>query len=142
MFLGSLLLGLVTIIGVGFQVAEFFNMGPSIELKPMETKLQPQNIQDNVVTANGIGIIDMNINNVSQRMFLAKRAALADAKRNLAEVIYGSFITGVTNVENGKTSKDTVQIKVHSILKLATIVSERELNDGTIQVTMKTSLNQ
>lgn len=99
-----------------------------------------QGIHKNVVTVKGIGILDMNIKNVVQRIYLGKRAARADAKRQIIEV-FATTVKGSTNTQSGILSKEETSITVASVLRFATVVSEKDLGDGTIEVIMKAPLN-
>lgn len=60
------------------------------EKSPIEEPIQ--NIHNNIITVNGVGVLDTNIKNVNQRLYLGKRAARADAKRQITEILGLSLI--------------------------------------------------
>ena len=72
-----------------------------------------------------------------QSRLLAKRAAILDAQRNLAETIYGLRIDSRTTVRNFITENDTIRTRVNTILKGARVTDTRYERDGTCTVKME-----
>ena len=87
------------------------------------------------VTAIGIGLPPEGMG-VRGRV-LARRAAIVDAQRNLAEMMNGVQIDGDTLMENLVIASDVVRSKVSALVKGARIVDEGENPDGSYFVTMR-----
>lgn len=66
---------------------------------------------------------------------LARRAAVADAQRNLLESVKGVAIDSETTVENFMLKDDVIHTKVNGIITGARVISE-ESQDGVYKVTM------
>lgn len=75
-----------------------------------------------------------------QATALAKRAAIVDAYRNLAEQINGVQINSFTTVYNLQMTNDVIKTQVSGFIKGAKVISEQELPDGTYQVVMQLPL--
>lgn len=94
----------------------------------------------NVITAVGNGIAPQNAINAAQARFMARRAAVVEAYRNLAEMVKGVNITGESTVANGLLMNDNASSKVSAFIQGARIVSERMTPDGGYEVTMQAPL--
>ena len=70
----------------------------------------------------------------------ARRAAIADAYRQLAEAVNGVQVDAETTVEQMVLTSDIVRTKISAIIKGAQIVSEGELSGGGYSVTMELPL--
>ena len=91
------------------------------------------------VTVVGSGIAPPNAVNVAQARMLSRRAAVADAYRQLAELIKGVNVDAETTVENMMVKNDTVKTRVSACIQGATIVGEKEISGG-YEVTMTVPL--
>lgn len=100
-----------------------------------------QKIHNNIITVKGVGILDMSIKNVPQRKYLARQAARADAKRQIVQTLE-TTVKSDTVVDKGRLVKDQTSISVAKVLRRATVISEKEPGNGTIEVTMQAPLNQ
>lgn len=87
-----------------------------------------------VVTGEGVAPNGMP---GAQGRIMAKRAAMADAYRQLAEAVQGVQVDGQTTVEMAMVQSDSVKLKVSALVKGAQIVSENVTPDGGYQVTMQ-----
>lgn len=77
----------------------------------------------------------------TQAKLLAKRAAQADAYRNLAEQVRGLRITSSTFVKDFVAESDTIATSVDAFLRGAKMVGEpRYMEDGSCEVTMELAL--
>ena len=83
------------------------------------TELEPQNVnhwwQTNTLTATGHGIAPEAEEVTVQTKVLAKRAAMTDAQRNLAEQVADIHVTA---------EKNLVKTEVHAVIQFFTVVSE------------------
>ncbi len=77
-----------------------------------------------------------------QRRLMAKRAAKADALRNLAEEIYGVRVDSRTTVRDFVTQADVVRARLDSVIQGAKEVDYVERPDGTAEVTVEITLGQ
>lgn len=92
---------------------------------------------ENKVTAIGTGVAPSNALNAAQARMLARRAAIVDGYRNLAETVKGVNIDGETTIEMNMVTNDTVTSKVTAFIQGARIVSERATADGGYEVTLE-----
>lgn len=91
---------------------------------------------NNYITVTGSGVPMRGTVGAQARM-LAKRAAIADAYRQLAEAVNGVQVDAETNVELMMTQSDVVRLKVSALVKGAQVVSENITPDGGYEVTMR-----
>lgn len=87
------------------------------------------------VEAIGIGLPPENMG--VRGNILARRAAVVDAQRNLAEIIQGVQIDSETVMENLVIASDVVRSKVSAMVKGARIVDEGVNADGSYFVKMR-----
>lgn len=90
--------------------------------------------QKGTVEAVGYGAPISNAANAAQAKILARRAAIVDAYRNLAEIIEGVQIDSETTMMNAMIKNDIVKTRVQGLIKNARIVKEEISSDGTYQV--------
>lgn len=87
------------------------------------------------VTAIGIGLPPDNAG--PRGNVLARRAAIVDAQRNLAEIMQGVQIDSETILENLSVSSDIVRSKVQGLVQGARIIDEGLNEDGSYFVKMR-----
>ena len=90
-----------------------------------------------VVTAEGTGVAPANAYNSVQARMLARRAAIVDAYRQLAEQIKGVNVDADTTVENMMVTSDVVRTHVSALVQGARIVEEKTLSEGGYSVTLQ-----
>ena len=76
----------------------------------------------------------------TQSWLLAKRAAQADALRNLAEQIKGLRITSSTFVKDYVAENDEIRTAVNTFLRGAKVVDVKYMEDDSAEVTMELPL--
>ncbi len=72
-----------------------------------------------------------------QARLMAKRAAINDAQRNLAEIIYGIRLDSKTTVRNFITTNDRIRTSVWAVLRGARVTRTKWDEDGTCTVKME-----
>lgn len=92
------------------------------------------------VEAYGYGVADAQTQGAARGRLLARRAAIADAYRNLAEIIQGVQVNAETTMRNLAVEDDTVRVRVESLIKGAAIVKEAYAADGTYSVLLRIPL--
>ena len=97
------------------------------------------NWADGTVRATGTGVPPTGVP-APQARLMAKRAAVADAYRLLAEAVNGVKVDAETLVKNYVTESDTIKTKVSAMIKGAKIVDEKRMSDGSYEVTMEISM--
>ena len=98
---------------------------------------QSQNFRINVV---GQGVAPMNTISPAQAYALAKRAAVADAYRIIAEKIKGVRIEGHDLIKNMMIKRSTVRTSVNALVRNASII-ETNFKDGLCEVEMEVVLS-
>ena len=90
-----------------------------------------------VVQVIGMGAQPSNAVNPAQARMMARRAAVADAYRQLAESIKGVSVDAETTVEQAMVLNDTIRTKVNATIQGAIVVAEKEIPGGGYEVTMQ-----
>ncbi len=88
------------------------------------------------ITATGEGIAPANFSG-RQAQAMAKRAAVVNAYRALAEIIQGVQVNSETTVSTMQLRSDIINTTVSAVITGARIVDERQLEGGVYQVTMR-----
>ncbi len=92
------------------------------------------------IRATGFGIPPEQTANESIRKAMARRAALADAQRNLLRIIEQIRIDADTNVKTAMADKNFAS-RITGFIKGYTVVSERELENGKAEIILELPLN-
>jgi hypothetical protein len=98
------------------------------------------NWERQVVKAVGHGVLPGDAESPEQAALMARSAAVADAYRNLASMIYGVRVSGDTYVRNFITESDEVRLKVEGFIRGAEVVSDRQLSDKSFEVILQVPL--
>lgn len=93
-----------------------------------------------VITVKGMGFAPSGNYPPEQAKQLAKRAATAEAYRQLAEVVNGVKVSGETTVNSMTLVSDIIKTKVDAVIKGVQPISEREISGGGYEVTMQMPL--
>ncbi len=96
-----------------------------------------------VITAKGSGAPPKEAKNIAQARLMAERAALADARRNLLEVLNGVRVDATTYVENQIAKSDEIRLQAEGLIQGSTEIRKmrRYLSDGAIEVTVAMNLS-
>ena len=97
------------------------------------------NYEENVVEAEGYGLSAAGSATEVQARLTARRAAIADAQRVLAEEMAAVQVDAETRVEDAALKSDVVQTKVTALLKGCRVVRE-SYEDGAYRVTVAVPL--
>lgn len=89
-----------------------------------------------MITVTGSGVPPSGIRG-GQARILARRAAIADAYRQLAEIVEGVQIDAETTVEMAMLKSDSVRLSVSAVIRGAQIVDENITRDGVYEVTVQ-----
>ena len=100
------------------------------------------NIEDviEIVSVTGQGVAPPVTKSPAQAYALAKRSAITDAYRQLAERIKGVKINGNDTIKNMMIKRSVVRLRVNAILKNTTIV-ETTFKNGLCEVEMEVKFN-
>ena len=88
----------------------------------------------------GVGAPGKQAVNAGHAKALARRAAIVDAYRSLAEYANGVSVDSETTVSDMMLNNDVTKTKVSAIIRNARIVSEKYDNDGMYTVVMRVKL--
>lgn len=91
--------------------------------------------EQGTITAEGFGTPPAGSYG-SKASIMARRAAIVDAQRNLAEQINGVQVDAETTVMNFVTTSDIIKSKVSALIKGAVVVEEQAMMDGSYRVVM------
>ena len=92
------------------------------------------------ISVTGQGVAPMHTASPAQAYALAKRAAVADAYRLIAEKVKGVRVEGNDLIKNMMVKRSTVRTMVKAMVKNAAVV-ETQYKDGLCEVEMEVSLS-
>lgn len=92
--------------------------------------------EDDMIVVKGYGLPPKNISNVAEAYSFARRAALVDGYRQMAEQINGIHITAETTIHDGILTGDIISTKVSAVVRGAKILSTDYDVDGSCIVVM------
>ena len=96
--------------------------------------------RDLIIGVVGQGVAPMNTSSPAQAYALAKRAAVADAYRLIAEKVKGVRIDGQDLIKNMMVKRSTVRTSVKAMVRNANIV-ETTFKEGLCEVEMEIVLS-
>ncbi len=98
------------------------------------------NWNTNTIQVTGMGVAPPTAVSPAHAAMQARRAALADAYRQLLEAVQGVNVDAETTVEQMMLTSDIVKTRVTGTVRGAQIVSEGELSGGGYSVTLELPL--
>lgn len=96
--------------------------------------------QPMVISVTGQGVAPSNTQSPAQAYALAKRAAIADAYRMIAEKVKGVRVDGKDLIKNMMVKRSTVRTAVYAMVRNANVV-ETIFKDGLCEVEMEITLS-
>ena len=105
---------------------------------PVEAVLKPHKTL--IISVVGQGVAPVNTASPAQAYALAKRAAIADAYRLIAEKIRGVEVQGEDLIKNMMVKRSTIRTAVNAMIKNANVV-ETTFRDGLCEVEMEIKLS-
>jgi hypothetical protein len=96
-----------------------------------------------IILAKGSGAPPKEAKNIAQARLMAERAALADARRNLLEVLKKVQVDSVSEVEDYLGKNDQLRLSSAAFIQRSTEVRDRRRNlpDGGMEVTLVMNLS-
>lgn len=94
-----------------------------------------------VFGVTGEGIAPLNTISPAQAIALAKRAAMADAYRQLGAKLYGVRINAKDTIQDAALKDSRIEAQVNALIKNATI-TDTSYKDGLYRVTMELKMNE
>lgn len=108
---------------------------PAVEKQPI---LKPH--RTIIISVVGQGVAPVNTTSPAQAYALAKRAAIADGYRLIAEKVKGVEVEGQDLIKNMMVKRSTVRTAVYAMVKNANVV-ETTFRDGLCEVEMEIKLS-
>jgi len=105
---------------------------------PNSPLLRPSNII--TIRAIGMGVAPEATISPAQALVLAKRAAIADAYRQLGEKMYGIKLNAKDTIKDAVVKNTTIRTQVNALIRNAEI-EETVYKDGLCQVEMEAKLD-
>ena len=96
--------------------------------------------ENGTVRADGYGAVPAAQSGTGQAQLLARRAAIVDAWRNLAEAVQGVQVDAETTVHDMSINSDSIRTRVSATVRGARIVSSEMQADGVCHVVMEIPL--
>ena len=93
-----------------------------------------------VIRAKGIGAGKSTTKNKGLQRAQARRAAMMDAQRNLAEAVKGVRVTSDSRMVDLELADDRVATRVDAIIKNMTEISGQYMDDGTYEIVLEMPL--
>jgi len=92
-----------------------------------------------LITVTGQGVSPMNTTSPAQAYALAKRAAIADAYRMIAEKVKGVRVDGQDLIKNMMVKRSSIRTSVRAMVRNANVV-ETTFKEGLCEVEMEITL--
>ncbi|MEF3191150.1 MAG: hypothetical protein K6347_01175 [Campylobacterales bacterium] len=94
-----------------------------------------------IIRAIGMGVIPESSMSPAQALAMGKRAAIADAYRQIGEKIYGIKINATDTIKDMVTKNTTIRTEVNALIRNANI-EETVCKDGLCQVSMEAKIDR
>lgn len=107
--------------------------------KPIQSEVLAQD-KPLLISVVGQGVAPVNTTSPAQAYALAKRAAVADAYRLIAEKVKGVRVDGQDYIKNMMVKRSTVRTSVDAMVRNANVV-ETTFKEGLCEVEMEITLS-
>ncbi len=101
---------------------------------------EPVDWNSGIITVEGYGTPPDRAKTPTKRFALARRAAIIDGYRALAETIRGVYVSSNSTVKDLEVESDIVKARVETLVQGARIVSQETLPDGGCKVVMQINM--
>ena len=127
------------------QISDLSSKVESLEMKLGEVssaaKVQAEDAvleknKEIIISVLGQGVAPMNTSSPAQAYALAKRAAVSDAYRLIAEKVKGVRVDGQDVIKNMMVKRSTVRTSVNAMIRNANVV-ETTFKEGLCEVEME-----
>ena len=115
-----------------------------VSLAPAQPKAEVygfETVPTATFTAFGDGVPPLDTYSPAQARALAKRAAIADAQRQIATKLFGVKINAKDTVKDAMLKNSIIEARVHGLVKNAAIVDE-QYKDGLYRVEMEVQMDK
>jgi hypothetical protein len=123
---------------VNVTVNDFSNPGPGVQ--SVANGSGTVDWRQGVIEAKGFGVAPAQYASMAQARIMARRAAIVDGYRNLAEAVKGVQVDDESTMLNFQLADDRVRTKVSALIQGARVISERQTPDGGYEVVMTLNL--
>jgi hypothetical protein len=123
---------------VTVTVNDFSNPGPGVQSVANGSGMIDWH--QGVVEVKGLGMVPAQYANMAQARIMARRAAIVDGYRNLAEAVQGVQVDAQSTLQNYQLADDMVRTRVSALIQGARVISERQIPDGAYEVIMVLNL--
>ena len=116
----------------------------NISLTPAQSKAEVygfETVPTATFTAFGDGVPPLDTYSPAQARALAKRAAIADAQRQIATKLFGVKINAKDTVKDAMLKSSVIEARVHGLVKNAAIVDE-QYKDGLYRVELEVQMDK
>ena len=116
----------------------------NISLTPAQPKAEVygfETVPTATFTAFGDGVPPLDTYSPAKARALAKRAAIADAQRQIATKLFGVKINAKDTVKDAMLKNSIIEARVHGLVKNAAIVDE-QYKDGLYRVEMEVQMDK
>ena len=107
--------------------------------KEQQQKMVLERNKSILISVVGQGVAPMNTSSPAQAYALAKRAAVADAYRLVAEKVKGVRVDGQDIIKNMMVKRSTVRTSVNAMIRNANVV-ETTFKEGLCEVEMEITI--
>ena len=123
---------------VNVTVNDFSNPGPGVQ--SVANGSGTVDWRQGVIEAHGFGVAPAQYASMAQARIMARRAAIVDGYRNLAEAVKGVQVDAESTLLNFQLADDMVRTRVSALIQGARVISEKQTADGGYEVVMVLNL--
>ena len=133
------LLTLLSVASFAVQTTKTVTPCPTQKTQPVQNVVLSEK-EPLLISVVGQGVAPMHTTSPAQAYALAKRAAIADAYRLIAEKVKGVRVDGKDLIKNMMVKRSTIRTSVDAMIRNANIV-ETTFKEGLCEVEMEITLS-